>query len=345
MSEEEKKETEEKKLQSKDQEKPAEKEERKPQDLVVSVPPHIWQGESTNRIMFWVVAALLPTTLYAIYLYRLQGLMVISLCIASCAATEAVYQKLQKLPVNISDGSAILTGLLLALTLPPMVPWWIAVIGGIVAILLGKQLFGGLGYNIFNPALVGRAVLVLSWAKHMSKDWYAPLVKIDAKTLATPLFAMKQVRLGILELDPSKYYQALFLSNPGGCIGEVSALLLLIGAAILLIKKIIDWRIPVSYLGTVLVLTVILKGDPVFYLLAGGLVLGAFFMATDYVTSPITGRGKLIFGAGCGIVTVLLRFYSGLPEAVMFSILFMNACAPLIDRYTRPRVFGTVKAK
>jgi electron transport complex protein RnfD len=328
----------------------------KTEKLLVTVPPHIWQGESTQQIMLWVIGALLPVTFYSLLVFKFHALMVISLSIATCVATEAGYQKLQKLPVTVGDFSAVLTGLLLALVLPPMVPWWIVVAGGFVAIMLGKQIFGGLGYNIFNPALVGRAVLVLSWAQHMTKDWYLPLIskqgfkllgittKLDALTSATPLYAMKQVREGLMKgIQPPSFYKALLFSNPGGCIGEVSALLLLIGAAILLWRKIIDWRIPFCYLGTVAVLTLLLGADPLFYLLAGGLILGAFFMATDYVTSCITPNGKIIYGIGLGAVTVLLRFYSRLPEAVMVSILFMNCCAPLIDRCTRPKIYGTVR--
>lgn len=321
--------------------------------MLVTVPPHIWQGESTQQIMLWVIGALLPVVLYSIWLFKFRALTVVALSIAACVATEAGYQKLQGFPITVWDLSAVLTGLLLALVLPPMVPWWIVVVGAFVAIMLGKQVFGGLGYNIFNPALVGRAVLVLSWTQHMTRDWYLPLVsrqgyklmgvgtRLDALTSATPLYAMKQVREGLLSgITPSTFYKALLFFNPGGCIGEVSAVLLLVGAGILLWKKIIDWRIPFCYLGTVAVLTLILGADPIFYLLAGGLILGAFFMATDYVTSCITPKGKIIYGVGLGIVTVLLRFYSRLPEAVMISILFMNGWAPLIDRYTRPRVYG-----
>ncbi len=324
--------------------------------LLVTVPPHIWKGESTQQIMLWVIGALLPATLYAIWVFRLPALMVLVLSIGTCVATEAGWQKIQRLPVSINDYSAVLTGLLLALILPPLIPWWAVIVGGFAAIMLGKQIFGGLGYNIFNPALVGRAILVLSWTKYMTTKWYEPLIsregfrmlginlKIDAITSATPLFAMKQVQEGLFKgLEPSSFYTAYLLRNPGGSIGEVSALLLLLGAAVLLLKKIIDWRIPFYYLLTVAVLTVVLGKDPLFYLLAGGLILGAFFMATDYVTSTITPNGRIIFGVGLGVVTVLVRFYSNLPEAVMVSILFMNCCVPLIDRYTRPKIYGTVE--
>ena len=326
------------------------------EELLVTVPPHIWQGESTQKIMLWVIGALLPVTLYSLWVFKFHALMVIVLSVGTCVAVEAGYQKLQKLPVTINDLSAVLTGLLFALVLPPKVPWWIVVTGAFIAIMLGKQVFGGLGYNIFNPALVGRAVLVLSWTQHMTTKWYQPLVskqgfkllgittKLDALTSATPLFAMKQVREGVIKgLETGSFYKALLFSNPGGCIGEVSALLLLIGAAVLLWKKIIDWRIPFYYMITVALITVFLGADPIFYLLAGGLILGAFFMATDYVTSTITPKGRIIYGIGLGVVTALLRFYSNLPEAVMVSILFMNCCAPLIDRYTQPKIYGMVK--
>lgn len=322
-------------------------------DLIISAPPHIKAPEDTAQIMYWVIAALMPATLASVYFFKLSALVVVVVTVLAAVATEYIFEKIQKLPVTISDGSAALTGLLLALTLPPRVPWWIALIGGVVAILLGKQLFGGLGWNVFNPALVARAVLVLSWTKHLTKDWYAPLVRIDAKTTATPLYAMKPTvalhnpmkliwnsQLPSSLINKSSVYLNYLWGNKSGCIGEVSAALLIVGAIILLWKNIIDWRIPFMYLGTVAVLTLLLKGDPVFYLLAGGLMLGAFYMATDYVTSSITPLGKLIFGFGCGAVTVLLRFYSGLPEAVMFAILFMNMCAPLIDRYTIPTTFG-----
>lgn len=312
-------------------------------DLIISAPPHIKATENTAQIMLWVMAALAPAALASVYFFGAPALVVIIITVSAAVGTEFAFQKIQRLPVTVADGSAALTGLLLALTLPPRVPWWIALIGGIVAILLGKQLFGGLGWNIFNPALVARAFLVLSWTKHMSTDWYEPLVKIDAKTSATPLYAMKLVRLGEIVFDPSSAYRSYLWGNLSGCIGEVSAALLLLGGLVLLIKKIIDWRIPVAYLATVVILTLLLKADPIFYLLAGGLFLGAFFMATDYVTSPITPNGKLIFGFGCGVITVLLRFYSGLPEAVMFAILFMNMCSPLIERYTVPKKFGWVK--
>lgn len=311
-------------------------------ELIISAPPHFRAPMSTAGIMWIVVLSLLPVALASIYFFGYHALTVILVSVTAAVTTEAAYQKMMNLPVTISDGSAAMTGLLLALTLPPMVPWWIPLIGAVVAILIGKQLFGGLGWNIFNPALVGRAFLMLSWVKHLSKDWYQPFAVIDARTSATPLYAMKLVRGGEFAFNTADTYRMYLWGNQSGCVGEVSALLLLAGGLILLLCRIIDWRIPLTYIGTVAVLTMILGADPVFYLLAGGLFLGAFFMATDYVTSSITPRGKVIFGFGCGLITVLLRFFSGLPESVMFAILFMNMCAPLIDRYTMPKKFGWV---
>jgi electron transport complex protein RnfD len=227
-------------------------------------------------------------------------------------------------------------------------------IGGIVAIALGKQVFGGLGHNIFNPALVGRAVLFVSWSKYMTTSWLvqpkaavvntAAIKSIDALTKATPLYTMRLVRQHTLSLSASRYYKPLLFGNPWGCIGEVSALLILAGLAVLLMKRLVDWRIPVCFVGTVMILSWIIGMDPMFAALSGSVLFGACFMATDYVTNPMTAWGKAIFAAGCGVITVLLRFYSNLPEGVMFAILFMNGMTPLIDRYIKPRPFGHRKA-
>lgn len=219
-----------------------------------------------------------------------------------------------------------------------------------MAIALGKQVFGGLGHNIFNPALVGRAVLFISWSKYMNTSYLtqpgAPMINgntieaINAVTSATPLATMQYVRDGQLSLSASEYYGPLLFGNPWGCIGEVSAALILLGLALLLIKGLVDWRIPACYVGTVMVLSWALGTDPIFAALAGGLMIGACFMATDYVTNPMTPWGKVIFSVGAGCITVVLRFYSNLPEGVMFAILLMNGFTPLIDRYIKPRAFG-----
>jgi electron transport complex protein RnfD len=229
------------------------------------------------------------------------------------------------------DGSALITGFLLALTLPPTFPLWMAAVGVIFAIAVAKEIFGGLGYNIFNPALSGRAFLTACFPKEMT-EWVRPF---DAITSPTPLNKGFVWHNGKMAL-----YKSLFIGNIGGSLGETSALLILIGGILLLVLKIIDWRIPLSYLGTVFFLIFLLGMDPIFHVLAGGLMLGAFFMATDYVTSPITDKGRVIFGVGAGILTVIIRLFGGMPEGVCFSILLMNAFTPLIDKYVKPRPFG-----
>ena len=322
--------------------------------LTIGVSPHIRDADTTSRIMGWVIIALLPITFYSIYIGGMSTLIVIAMSIAGAVVTEVVIQRLRHIPVTVNDLSALLTGLLLALTLPPRLPFWIPLIGGVVAIALGKQVFGGLGHNIFNPALVGRAVLFVSWSKYMTTSWLvhpkagvvntAAVRSIDAVTKATPLYTMRLVRQHTLSLSASRYYKPLLLGNPWGCIGEVSALLILLGLAILLMKRLVDWRIPVCFVGTVVVLSWIIGMDPLFAALSGSVLFGACFMATDYVTNPMSAWGKVIFAAGCGIMTVLLRFYSNLPEGVMFAILFMNGMTPLIDRYIKPRPFGYRKA-
>jgi len=296
--------------------------------LTISANPHIKDKDDVNIIMWYVVLALLPAAVAGIYFFKLRGALVIGLSVISAVLTELTIQKLTKQKVTIKDGSAVLTGLLLALILSPLVPFWIPIIGALFAVAIGKQIFGGLGHNIFNPALVGRAFLVASWPALMT-TW----LLIDGTTGATPLT--------LLKLEGIKTtYSNLFLGNIGGCIGETSAIALLIGAAFLFYKKVIDWKIPTTYIGTVFIFALIFRQDPIFHILAGGLLIGAFFMATDYVTSPITKNGKLIFGFGCGFLTIILRLFSGYPEGVMFSILLMNAATPLIERYTKPKPFG-----
>jgi electron transport complex protein RnfD len=280
--------------------------------------------------------------------------------------TEALCQKFQKQPITVADGSAVVTGILLVFCLPPGVPWWIPAVGGAFAIAIGKQVFGGLGYNPFNPALLGRAFLLASWPLHMTTAWRAPsmgtLSGIDAVTNATPLSVLKeahkiladpaatteqmvQAREALAQLSSS--YGNLFFGNVGGSLGETSVILLLIGGLYLLFKRYIGWKIPLSFMGTVMILTGIFggtdglfTGPALFHLLSGGLVLGAFFMATDMVTTPVTFRGRLIFGTGCGVITAVIRLAGGYPEGVCYSILLMNAFTPLIDRWTRPRRLG-----
>jgi electron transport complex protein RnfD len=270
-------------------------------------------------------------------------------------------QRGRRLPVTLDDCSALLTGLLLALTLPPMLPWWIAGIAGLAATILGKQMFGGIGHNIFNPALVGRAVVFVSWPAYFASGYAKSAAigianttthksiesMVDIVNGASPLAAMKTVYDGAAKapqgLFGSSYYKPLLFANPWGCLGEVSALLLILGGIYLVATRVIDWRIPVVYVGTLAALTAVSGRNPLFYTLAGGLLIGAIFMATDYTTSPLARKGKIVYGVGLGLVTWLLRGWSNNPEGVMFAILFMNALVPLIDRYIMPHRYGKVE--
>jgi len=308
-------------------------------DPIVSNNPHIRDHINIPIIMWSVILALMPATIAGIYFFKIKALSVILTCIISAVATELVILKLTKKPL-IVDGSAVLTGLLLALVLSPAVPLWIPFLGAAFAIAIGKMIFGGLGHNIFNPALVGRAFLVASFPAIMT-TWLLP----DGTTGATPLGALKLEGIRTT-------YSKLFLGSIGGCIGETSAIALLIGLALLLFpplmkhkKPIIDWKIPATYIGTVFILAIIFRQDTLFHLLSGGLFIGAFFMATDYVTAPITKNGRIIFGIGCGALTMIIRLFGAYPEGVMFAILLMNSVSPLIDRFTKPKPFGFIDKK
>ncbi len=305
--------------------------------FLVSPGPHIWWGYSVSKIMYIVVLALMFPTAAGVYFFGYHALSVIAASIAAAVLAEYTVKKLRK-RAFVMDGSAVLTGLLLALILPPTIPLWMAAVGSVFSIAIVKEAFGGLGHNIFNPALGGRAFLAACFSVKMT-TWVLPMgFNTDAVTRATPLSSSF-----IWEGDKLSLYRDLFLGNIGGSIGETSALLILAGGILLLVLGIINWRIPVAYIGTVALLTLALGQDAIFHILAGGLMLGAFFMATDYVTSPITARGKIIFGIGAGILTVVIRRFGGLPEGVCYSILFMNALTPLIDRYVRVRPYGLVK--
>ncbi len=314
--------------------------------FILQSSPHFRDKDSVPKIMYAVVASLAPAVLASLYFFRLRALLLLLCCVATCLATEAIFLWLRKKPLQpLSDGSAIITGLLLALTLPPSLSLELAIIGAVIAIAIGKQVFGGLGYNIFNPALVGRAFLQTAFPVAMT-TWIPPVTEtINTATYATPLGDLKfqdAVAQGILV--PLK---DLFFGNIGGCLGETSALALIIGGLFLLFRRVIDWRIP---LGIILSLTVFTGifwllnpgkyASPLFHILAGGLLLGAFFMATDMVTSPITPLGTWIYAFGIGIVVGLVRLFGGFPEGVMYSILFMNTFVPLLNRFTRPRILG-----
>lgn len=305
--------------------------------FLVSPGPHIWWGYSVSKIMYIVVLALMFPTAAGVYFFGYHALSVIAVSVAAAVLTEYAVRKLRK-RAFVMDGSAVVTGLLLALILPPTIPLWMAAVGSVFSIAIVKEAFGGLGHNIFNPALGGRAFLAACFSVKMT-TWVSPTgFGADAVTTATPLSSNFIWEGGKLSL-----YRDLFLGNIGGSIGETSALLILVGGILLLALGIISWRIPVAYIGTVALLTLALGQDAIFHILAGGLMIGAFFMATDYVTSPITARGKIIFGIGAGILTVVIRRFGGLPEGVCYSILFMNAITPLIDRYVRVRPYGLVK--
>lgn len=313
--------------------------------LYVSGSPHLHNKESVSRIMWMVVISLLPAGLAGILIFGIRALWVVVLAVLSAIAAEAALQKITKKKVTIFDGSAFITGLLLAYNLPPNVPFWLPVAGSFFAIFISKYTFGGLGKNIFNPALAGRAFLMASWPKYMT-SFSQPLpagagLNYDAIAQATPLTLLKGEKL----FERISYLD-LFFGKRGGCIGEVCILALLIGAAFLLIRGYISWHIPVSYIITTALLTYIFGpsglfgGDWLFHILSGGLILGAFFMATDYVTSPLTFKGQLVFGIGCGLFTAIIRLWGGYPEGVSYAILIMNAVVPLIDRYLRPRIYG-----
>lgn len=313
------------------------KDETKDNRLIVSFSPHLHKDESVSKIMWMVVASLIPAGIAGVVIFGLSSLWVILLGIISALMTEAVLQVVTKRKISVLDGSAFITGLLLAYNLPPKAPFWLPIIGSVFSIAIGKQIFGGLGQNIFNPALVGRVFLMACWPKFMT-TFTQPF---DAITSATPLAALKE---GKLAMHIS--YLDLFLGKHGGCIGEVSILALLLGALFLFIRGYISWHIPLPYIFTTGLLTFIFgpkglfSGDWLFHILSGGLILGAFFMATDYVTSPLTRKGQIIFGVGCGVLTAVIRLWGGYPEGVSYAILMMNAAAPFIDRYTKTRVYG-----
>lgn len=326
-------------------------------DFLVSVSPHLKDDESVAKIMWSVNIALLPALLAGAYHFGPKALLVVTLCIVGAMASEHLMRKMVSKPSTINDGSAFLTGLLLGLNMPPDVAFYIPLIGSFVAIAITKQLFGGLGFNIFNPALIGRAFTLITWPRAMT-TWMNPVesfVALDAKTGATPLGILKEEGMNkLIEHfhSASELYSSLLFGNRAGSLGETSAIAILIGAAYLLYKKYITWHIPFSFLGTVAVIAwafgakgadgkiMMFAGDPILHLLSGGLMLGAFFMATDYVTVPTLRKGQIIFGIGCGALTMMIRLLGGYPEGVMFAILLMNCFSPLIDRAVSNRVFG-----
>ena len=338
-------------------EAPAKEQPKEQPKLIVSIGPHMHDQESTAKIMWSVSGALLPAALMSIYYFGIPAILVILVSILTAVISEAGTQAVLKKPLTISDGSAVLTGLLLAMNLPSNAPLYIPAVGSFVAIVITKHLFGGLGYNIFNPALIGRAFVLISFPKLMT-TFVEPtnnIMSMDAKTAATPLVLLKEEGMSkLLEVFHTKaaLYQDLFLGHRAGSLGETSVIALLLGAAFLLLKRYITWHIPIPFIATVGVLTWLfggkeglLSGDALFHMMSGGLVLGAFYMATDYVTGPSVRSAQVVFGIACGVLTVLIRLKGGYPEGVMFAILLMNCFSPLLDRGMRSRVFGKAEAK
>lgn len=353
---------------------------------ILSSAPHIFSDQSLTKIMWLVFIALMPAAINSFFVFGINAILLMFTCIASAMGAEALVRYLLKRNITVSNGSAAITGLLLAMNLPPEFPLWMAALGSAFAIIIIKELFGGIGFNIFNPALAGRAFLLSSFSTAMTTNWHAFSAKnvlspifdnpatlkatthaltsatkvnnIDAITGATPLSVLKDSPSLFWSTDTfnqlcsTEMLQSLFTGNVGGCIGETSALLLLIGALFLLVKKIINWQIPLAFIGSfaaIIFAYYFFKGFHapgtilLYHILSGGLILGAFFMATDMVTSPSTGKGMLIFGVGCGILTAVIRLWGGYPEGVSYAILLMNAVVPLIDRFVKPFVFGTSK--
>jgi Na+-translocating ferredoxin:NAD+ oxidoreductase subunit D len=317
--------------------------------LSVSTSPHLRADDSIAKIMWTVNIALAPAALFGAYWFGMNALMIMIAGIVSAVAFEYLVQKIRKKTVTINDGSAFLTGLLLAMCLPPTVPVYMPVVGSFIAIVIAKHSMGGLGYNIFNPAHIGRAALMVSWPVAMT-TWSALKVSgVDVVSSATPLNVLKQQGHDALLAmfgGQASMYQHLFLGTRNGSIGETSTVLLVLGGLFLVYKKIVKWEIPVTMIATVGILTWIFgpagmfTGDPIFHMMAGGLIIGAFFMATDMVTVPLTTKGQIIFAVGAGVLTVLIRLKGGYPEGVCYSILLMNSVTPLIDRFVQPVKFG-----
>lgn len=303
------------------------------EQLTVSVSPHFSGKRTTQNIMLDVIIALMPALIASFIIFGWRSLVVAGVCTAACVLSEFFFEKLCKKENTISDLSAVVTGLLLAFNLPVTIPLWQAVLGSITAIIIVKQLFGGIGQNFANPAITARIMMLIAFSDTMTK-WAFPANSADAVSGATPLAAAAK------SLDTLPSYTALFLGNHGGCLGETCALAVILGGIYLLARKVITWHIPAAFIGTVALMSLVCGKDALYQILSGGLMLGAFFMATDYATSPSTKWGKIIFGIGCGLVTILIRFWGSLPEGVSYSILLMNILTPYISKLTRQIPLG-----
>ena len=324
--------------------------------LIATSNPHIRSNETTRSIMLDVIIAMLPALVWAVIWFGVKALTLTAVSVIGCMFWEWLYRKLMKKPQSVGDLSAVVTGMLLAFVCPVTTPYWMIIIGGFFSIVVVKQLFGGIGKNFVNPALAGRAFLLGSYAGVMT-TWIdatqnkAPLMgsTADIVTAATPLAYMKTGNMA--GLTETYSVMDMFLGKTGGSLGEISAAMLILGGLYLIWRKVINWQTPVAYIATVAVITFLFpKGDAgnlewmLYSLFSGGLMLGAFFMATDYATSPVTKKGQLIFGIGCGLFTVLIRYFGSYNEGVCYSIMVMNLCVALIDKYTKPTRFGVVKS-
>ena len=331
--------------------------EKKPDPVfTISSSPHIRDGETIQHIMWEVVVALVPAAVFAVIWFGLAALVNMAVGVAAAIASEYIWQKAMHKPITAFDGSACITGLLLAMSMSPLLPPYMVAIGSALAIIVAKQSMGGLGFNIFNPAHIGRAALMVSWPVAMTtwtKMHDLTDGAVDVMTGATPLNILKMQGYDALVATfggQGNMYISLLLGERNGSLGETPALLLLVGGLYLIYRGYINWVVPACMIGTVAVLTWIFgpaglfTGDPLFHVLAGGLMLGAFFMATDMVTIPMTVKGQIIFAVGAGALTALIRLAGGYPEGVCYSLLLMNAVTPLIDRFTKPRIFGTAQA-
>ena len=318
--------------------------------LIASSSPHIRSNEDTRSIMLDVIIALLPAMGWSIYCFGIKALVLTLVSVVSCVFFEWAYRKLMKKSCMVGDLSAVVTGMLLSFVCPVDLPWWVIIIGAFFSIVVVKQLYGGIGCNFLNPALAGRAFLLASYATAMT-TWAIAQIRPDVTSAATPMAILKEGTEEAFTTLMSNYSIGdMFIGKVGGSLGEVSALCLLVGGIYLLIRKVISWQIPVAYIGTVAILTLIAAPagmDNVQYMLynvfGGGLMLGAIFMATDYATSPVTKPGQLIFGIGCGLLTCFIRRFGSYPEGVCYSILIMNCTTWLLDKYIRPTIYGAVK--
>ncbi len=306
-------------------------------EIYISSSPHFSKSSSTTKTMLAVICGLLPLAVYGVVLYGVKALTIICASVVTCVVSELVFQLLTKQPIRVTDLSAVVTGLLLALVCPPRTPVWMVVLGAVFAIVVAKQIFGGIGANVFNPALAGRAFMFVSFGGEMGNHWVRPSMTVDGLTGATMLSKLKPG-----SYIPSDWYLGYFLGNRNGCIGESSVMLILIAFIVLVAIKVVDWRATLGMVGTVALCSCIAGYDVLMALLSGGLIFGAVFMATDYATTPVTPWGRLIFGIGCGLITFLIRKFGSYPEGVMFSILIMNSVTPFLNKIVG-RKYGYAK--